>query len=312
MASIAFVSKCPLFGHSKHPVAMFGWPGASQAGDGFCWSGAAWATETPAPRPLPVPADQPGPANADWPSAQPACQTIQGLPPPAQPAAPPLPLSRSGAAALAAQRAQQTEPARVSDPWAFASPPPACTAAPVQQPAAGATGCGWRKRNSAFLQGDSCAAPGSRQQPAFQPAARLAWQAHPAPVQAAAPQAAARAAVAAHLQAPAQPIDHKAAPAAPQAKLTLPAAPPAAPPGPAPLPASSLSLERYLDFWQLLTKGTGRVQPLTELEKSIVKAADLKQASVRQCVLSSLHPPAASSGCGKEGIWMADKQEVAI
>ncbi|PRW33917.1 hypothetical protein C2E21_7441 [Chlorella sorokiniana] len=62
-------------------------------------------------------------------------------------------------------------------------------------------------------------------------------------------------------------------------------APPAAPAqqplprGAAPLPAVSctLSLDRYLEFFQLLTKGSGRVQPLSELERSVLKAADLKQ-----------------------------------
>lgn len=95
------------------------------------------------------------------------------------------------------------------------------------------------------------------------------------------------------MQAPAKGLASTAARAAtqappprPAAVATAAAAAPtalavAAPPALAPAPAASLSLERYLEFWQLLSKGTGRVQPLTELERSLVKAADLKQASAR-------------------------------
>lgn len=41
----------------------------------------------------------------------------------------------------------------------------------------------------------------------------------------------------------------------------------------------TLSLDRYLEFFHLLTKGSGQVQALSELERSVLKAADLKQAS---------------------------------
>eukprot|EP00887_Chlorella_sp_A99_P008091 scaffold12.g8091.t1 len=54
-------------------------------------------------------------------------------------------------------------------------------------------------------------------------------------------------------------------------------------------PAScSLSLERYADFFQLLTKGSGRVQPLSELERSVLKMGDLKRVlQVNGCHVGS-------------------------
>lgn len=71
---------------------------------------------------------------------------------------------------------------------------------------------------------------------------------------------------------------------------------PTALPASAPPPNASLSLERYLEFWQLLTKGSGRVQPLNELEKSIVKATDLRQASAYACLVFPVRPPASTLG----------------
>ena len=61
-----------------------------------------------------------------------------------------------------------------------------------------------------------------------------------------------------------------------------PRAPAAAPPT-APPPASScgLTLERYRDLLGLLTKGSGAVQPLSELESSMLKMNDLKQVRGR-------------------------------
>ena len=62
----------------------------------------------------------------------------------------------------------------------------------------------------------------------------------------------------------------------PQQQVPLPQAA-AAKAAPAPPASCTLSLERYLDFLQLLTKGSGHVQQLTELERSVLKANDLKQ-----------------------------------
>jgi hypothetical protein len=60
-------------------------------------------------------------------------------------------------------------------------------------------------------------------------------------------------------------------------------APPAPPPprpspaaAPAPAEQSALPLERYLDLFQLLTKGSGVVQALSSLEQGALRAADVK------------------------------------
>lgn len=276
---------------------MFGW--GSQAGDGGATSGWCWsqwgASQAPAPPPeaLPVSAAPPRPA-------------AQLLPPPLlPPAAAPQLHSRSGLAALAAQRAHQRAAGPAADPFVFSEEapahaageqrPPAAQRPPAEQrpplplaPAAAALESGptWRGRSASFLHGggpkqaassaypqqqpqqrQAAAAP-PRRPAADKPAAGGGWPAAPAPKPAAPRPAAAKPAsgggwpAAASAAAAAAPAGHTAA--KPQAQ-------------PAPLVACTLSLERYLDLWQLLGKGSGRVQPLSELEKSVLKAADLKQ-----------------------------------
>lgn len=68
-----------------------------------------------------------------------------------------------------------------------------------------------------------------------------------------------------------------------QPQAALPAAlTPTPPPQPPVVPAtaasfaSPLSLERYLDLFQLLTKGRGVVQPPSELERSALRLGDLR------------------------------------
>ena len=56
------------------------------------------------------------------------------------------------------------------------------------------------------------------------------------------------------------------------------AVPPAAAAGAA-APTCALTLERYLDLRELLTRGGGTVGVLTQLERSLLKHSDLKQAS---------------------------------
>lgn len=250
------------------PSAMWGWASQNLGTQGFCWDSQAqpgWgASQAPAAVPQPA-------ATAPRPGAAP--------PPPLPPAPPP---SRSGVAALAAQRAAQQHGGPPPDPFAFDEAPPAAPAQPQHRGAAPAATAapaemqqgGWRGRSTSFLLGAgslgpaASAAPAHKQQPAQAPAARP-------PQRPAAPRTTV------------PPTTGGGWPSSRPAP-----APPAPPPGPAaaaakpsaaPLPpvTCTLSLDRYLEFWTLLTKGSGRVQALSELERSVLKAADLKQASGR-------------------------------
>ncbi len=249
---------------------MWGWasrnlaaPGAAQQ-VGLHWSSqAAWgASQAPA-------------APTQAPAATAALPRSTAAPPPLLPiAAVPPPPSRSGVAALAAERAAQQYGGPAPDPFAFdeaaaaapAPQPPRRPAAPVAP--AGTQLGGWRGRSTSFLLGGSSqgppaasAAPPNRQQQAQPAPARAPQRRAPRPV------------------APPTTDGWPAAPA-PPAPAPAPAAA-AAKPAAVPLPPVSctLSLDRYLEFFQLLTKGSGRVQFLGELERSVIKAADLKQAS---------------------------------
>lgn len=253
---------------------MWGWaarnlapPSGTQVG--FRWdSQAAWsASQGPA-------------AGTQGPAAAAALPRSAAPPPPLPPiAAPAPPPSRSGVAALAAERAAQQRGGPPRDPFAFEEVPavaPAPARLPPLQAAAPAAPAGtqqgmqqqggWRGRSTSFLLGTSSLAPAASTAPAHQqqaaepPAARAQQRPAARPVAAA---------------------TTGGWPSAPAPPAPAPAPAAIAKPGAAALPPVSctLSLDRYLEFFHLLTKGSGRVQALSELERSVLKAADLKQAS---------------------------------
>lgn len=260
---------------------MFGWPGASQAHADFCWD---LQVAAPLPQPLPAaPAAQPATQGqwGKWTGAGPAPGTLA---PPSRPpaAAPQVGGSRSGVAALSAQQARAAGGGVSSDPFSFEE------AAPGHSTGAQEEG-GWRSRGVSFLAsgGGSRGGAGGSRPPAAAAAAptglaqsRLGAGQQQQHLQRQPATAAVRHPSTQLPPALARPAARPAVPAA-AAKPAAGAAPSSARPPPAAPPATpiiSLSLEKYVDFLQLLTKGTGKPQPLSDLEKSILKAADMKQA----------------------------------
>jgi hypothetical protein len=260
---------------------MFGgraWGGSQR--DGFCWD-EPWAASQASQPAAPAPIRQQGPLQG-------AGMQLE------------LPSSRSGMAALSARHAA-AEAGSAADPFSFHDAP--APGARLPPPATAATG--WHNRADGFLLSDT---PGNALQRGRasrheQPPEPLAHR-QPVHLPTSAP---CKATFQPRVPGPAAPgTKPRGAPAAGTSQQAAvgtsggacgPAAAPTAAPtaAPAPLATCSLTLERYLEFVQLLGKGSGRVQRLSELERAMLRATDLKQVGLGCDAWAGLGP--ALLGC---------------